>query len=300
MNAFSKPESQRSSLPFVFFGTPSFSVIILDELEKAGLVPALVVTAPPKPAGRGLALTSSPVQKWAEERDVAIETPNDLTEKEFQNRLREIEAPVYVLAAYGKIIPESVLNIPVKGIVNVHPSLLPRYRGPSPIESQILANEVDIGVSLIKLDTRVDHGPLIAQETVEVQRPLPDSESLENKLAHEGGELLATTLPRYVRGELTPEEQDHSVATHTHKFTKEDAQIDLADEPLTSYLKIQAFKHRPRAFFYTKTAQGRVRVIPTQVSYSQTNGLTIERVIPEGMSEMSYADFLFRVRKESE
>lgn len=291
MNNHTNHTGKSTNTPFVFFGTPDFSVVVLEELKKNGLMPTLIVTAPDKQAGRGLSMTPSPVKEWAIANDIPTETPERLSDEALQKRLKDVGAPAFILAAYGKIIPQNILNMAPKGIVNVHPSLLPAYRGPSPIESQILANEAHIGVTLIRLDSKVDHGPIIATKEVEISRPMPDIYELEELLASHGGKLLAEHFLPYCAGEIEPREQDHERATHTQKFSKEDAELDLEnDDPLTNYLKIQAFKRRPRAFFFAERNGKPMRMIPTSVDYSSKGGLIIHRVIPEGGREIDYKD----------
>jgi len=129
-----------NNIPFVFFGTPEFAVSILEELKDAKIVPSLIVTAPDKPKGRGLVLTPPPVKIWAQLHNIPVVQPAKL-DNDFTEKLKNSSYKLFVVAAYGKIIPKAVLDIPTNGTLNVHPSLLPKYRGASPIQSQILADE---------------------------------------------------------------------------------------------------------------------------------------------------------------
>ena len=152
---------------FVFFGTPRFAVIVLDELKAAGLVPSLIVTAPDKPAGRGMRLTPPPVKIWAQENKVTYMQPERLSDATYH--LKPNTYALGVLAAYGKIIPRSLVEALPRGILNVHPSLLPKYRGSSPIQSQILADDRDVGVSIMLLDEKMDHGPIVTNTRYKIQ-----------------------------------------------------------------------------------------------------------------------------------
>jgi len=150
----------QDSSTIVFFGTSRFSVIVLEELKKAGIMPELVVTAPDTPQGRKLILTPPPVKAWAQENGVKFLQPQKLDDS-FIGQLSKVNAQLFLLASYGKIIPQKVLDLPQHGTLNVHPSLLPKYRGPSPIQSQILADDKNVGVSIILLDEKMDHGPIV-------------------------------------------------------------------------------------------------------------------------------------------
>src|SRR5258708_5610715 len=211
-----KPQKYR----IAFFGTPQFAVDILNELKAAGIVPELVVTAPDKPAGRKLLITPPPVKVWAQKHNIEISQPGKL-DSEFAAKLKATSYQLFIVAAYGKIIPEDVLAIPRRGALNVHPSLLPRHRGSSPIEGQILAGDGTVGVTIMLLDREMDHGPIVAQEKMPMPEPLPRGHELETILAHAGGKLLAEVIPRLITGELTARPQEHAAATYTKKITKE-------------------------------------------------------------------------------
>jgi methionyl-tRNA formyltransferase len=148
---------------FAFFGTPEFSAIILDELERAGYLPSLIVTAPDKPRGRGLVMTPSEVRAWGVAHNIPVITPLTLKDESVADTLRDAKCDLFIVAAYGKIIPRGVLGIPAHGVLNVHPSLLPKFRGASPIESAILSDESHTGVTIMLLDEEMDHGPIITQ-----------------------------------------------------------------------------------------------------------------------------------------
>jgi methionyl-tRNA formyltransferase len=281
---------------FVFFGTPDIAVVTLEALRARDLVPALIVTARDMPQGRGLHLTPSPVHAWADTNNIPVTAPAKLSDEEFLNLIRELKPDVGVVVAYGKILPQALLDLFPKGMLNMHPSLLPRHRGPSPIESQILLEEdpADVGVSVMLLDEAMDHGPVLAQKkalpAILAEWPTHASR-LYSLLAHEGGELLADTLPRWVSDEIVAQEQNHGVATYCAKIKKGDALLDLSDDARTNYRKILAYDMWPRAFFMHMHMGKQIRVIVTDATY-ENDALMIKRVIPEGKREMSYEEFL--------
>ena len=288
-----------NSLQFVFFGTDEFAVIILDELKKEGFVPAPVVTVPDRRKGRGMKLTPPPVKIWAEENHITVLQPEKLDE-ELVYKLKAKSYQLFVVASYGKILPKEILDIPKHGTLNVHPSLLPLFRGPSPIHSQILACPADgvcnrpgensrmVGVTIILLDEEVDHGPIVAQEVLPMPTPLPSTKKLEEILARAGGKLLAQTIPEWTLGNIDPQEQDHKAATYTKIIKKEDGLIDiLTDDPEMLYRKFKAFDPWPGIYFF----QNGKRVKVTDAAFTDEQFI-IKKVIPEGKSEINYQNSL--------
>ncbi len=284
---------KRNTPLFAFFGTPRFSVYVLDALERKGILPALVVTAPDKPRGRGMNISPSPVKTWALERGIDIAQPLRLSDPDFLGPFQNTQWDVCVVAAYAKLITPAILHTPSHGCLNVHPSLLPRFRGPSPVLSAILENTRDTGVSIMLMDEQLDHGPIVSQARIELEEEAwpPKGSFLEELLATEGGNFLAETIPAWLAGNIVPEAQDESKATYTKKFTDTDARIDLDNDPYQELLKIRAFDANPRAHFFSKTKQGKeLRVIITDAEI-KNSALNILRVIPEGKSEMSFEEF---------
>ncbi len=264
-------------ISFAFFGTDDFSIGVLEELKKAGLLPALVVTMPDAPRGRGLETLPSPVSIWAQKNNVPIS---------FDYSALTADYTLFVVASYGKIIPKRILDIPKHGALNVHPSLLPKYRGPSPIESQILADEKDIGVTIMQMDEKMDHGPIVASYSApDVDRLQTSGAVLRSILAREGGKLLAEVMPKWAAGEIHAVPQDESKATYTRKFTKEDMQTRQPVGGFTDFLKIRAFPGK--AYFFVNGR--RINVLDADF---RDGKLIILRVIPEGKKEMPYSDFL--------
>lgn len=284
--------AQKTKLRIVFFGTPSFSTFVLDELESAGILPALIVTVPDKPADRGLLMKASPVKVWGEERNIDVLQPERL---DFSDPAADIilnsEWDIFIVAGYGKLLPSALLAIPKYGTLNVHPSLLPKFRGPSPIESQILSDAKEIGVSIILLDEETDHGPILAQASI-TPEPWPFRRNMvEDLLWHEGGKLLAESIPLVVDGSLKAEAQNHAEATFTPKLKKEDGLIDLAGDAYQNYLKFCAYEGWPGTYFFVTRNGKEIRIKIIDAKY-EAGAFTPTRIIPEGKKEMDYVDFL--------
>ncbi|MCE9541270.1 methionyl-tRNA formyltransferase [Candidatus Kaiserbacteria bacterium] len=277
----------KNDIRFAFFGTSHIAVMVLEALAAESLVPALIVTLPQKKQGRGLTEVATDVAAWADAH--AIPLAHDWTD--FEKNPPAGGWDVAIVVDYGKILPKHILDIPKNGFLNMHPSLLPRLRGPSPMRSAILNDERDTGVSIMRVDEEMDHGPVVAQKKVIVPEWPPRNSELENLLVPEGGALLARILPEYVAGELHAHEQNHDVATYSTKFTKSDGLLDLSDDPYKNLLKIRAFEKWPgtHAFFTRAGKSIRVNVLDADI----INGkLYIHTVKPEGKNEMPYEKFL--------
>lgn len=280
-----KTKSQDASI--AYFGTPEFSVYVLEELAAAGIEPDIVVTAPDRPAGRGMKLQAPPVKEWAERNNLPTLQPESLKkESDALSLLQNSEWDLFIVAAYGKILPKEIIDLPRRGVLNVHPSLLPRFRGASPVESQILEDEKETGVSIMLIDEEMDHGPIVAQASIEPEEWPVRASILEELLAREGGKLLAEAIPPWLSGEIEAAEQDHDKATYTKKITKQDGEIDLTDSAHQNWLKFNAYDGWPGTYFF----KNKVRVKIADAEYK--NGVfTPLKVIPEGKKEMDWTTF---------
>lgn len=283
-------------LKFAFFGTSELSVKVLDILIKNGYTPDLVITAPDKPKGRKMILTPPPMKVFALEHNLKIAQPHSLSTYNPASSADGLQPTTYhlfIVASYGKIVPKSVLEIPKFGALNVHPSLLPKFRGPSPIQSFILSGEGKTGVTIMLMDEEVDHGQIVLQQHLEA--PLPsvlNSKQLEEKLAELGGQMLVEVIPKWINGEIKATGQNHNQATFTKKITKEDGLVDLEkDNPEIIYRKFLAFQPWPGIYYFTQKNNSKIRVIITDMELSSIGELKINKVKPEGKNEMSYADF---------
>ncbi len=283
-----------SKIGFVFFGSSEFSCRVLDKLLAGGFLPTLIVTTPDKPQGRKLVITPSPVKMLAEKHSIACLQPEKLNDKNFSEKLTALSADLFIVASYGKIIPKNILNIPKHGTLNVHPSLLPKLRGATPIQSAIL-NEEKTGVTIMLVDEKVDHGPIVVQEEVAISDWPPYADRLRNTLAEAGGKLLVKILPGWVEGKIKATEQDHARATFTKKIKKEDGLLDLLGNAEENLKKIRAYRDWPTAYFFADHKGKKLRVVVREAEMSDGK-LEITKVIPEGKKEMSYEDFLRGVR----
>src|SRR3989344_4841742 len=176
--------TNNSKIKFVFFGSSRFSVTILNELEKVGFVPTVIVSTPDRPQGRKMEIIPTEVKQWAIERNIKVYTPEKLNEA-FIASLSTDHCELFIVASYGKILPASVINLPKFKTLNVHPSLLPKYRGASPLEFAIIDDAKDTGVVIIRVDEKMDHGPIIAKKEVHIPE-WPTYEELEHLMAIEG------------------------------------------------------------------------------------------------------------------
>lgn len=282
------------NLKIAFWGTSKFSVYVLDELVARGFLPALIVTAPPKPKGRGLALSPSDTKVWAVQHNIETIEPTEIKSEQFLDTIGK-DWDLFIVASYGKIIPRQIIDLPKHGTLNVHPSFLPKLRGATPLQSAILENvptggSHETGVSVMLIDEEVDHGPLVAQAALTIPNWPPKESELEHTLGNLGGKLLAETIPKWVQGEIIPTEQNHAEATYTKKIAKVDAHIDLDDNPAQAYRKIQAFNVWPRAYFTTMRGGREIRVVVTS-AHLENGMLVLDKVIPEGKREMAYEEF---------
>jgi methionyl-tRNA formyltransferase len=286
-----------SKINFVFFGTPDVAAETLEILKQSGYMPRLIVTAPDKPAGRKMVLTPPPAKIWAEKNNIPFTQPTSNTElleilnsrgirSEGEGRSdeksQEAKYDLFIVVAYGKIIPEELLNMPRLGSINVHYSLLPKYRGASPVESAILNGETKTGVSIQKMVFKLDAGDILSQEKTQI---LPDETApeLRARLIKLGGELLVRTLPDFIEGKITPIPQDESQSSHFGKIRKEDGLIDLNDDATKNYNKFRAYVTWPRTFFFK---DGK-RLIITKAKL-ENGEFIIKKIIPEGGKEIDY------------
>jgi methionyl-tRNA formyltransferase len=283
---------KNQNIKTAYFGNSRFSVYCLEELKKLDLIPDLIITTPDRPKGRKLELSESETKTWAKDNNVNFLEQEKLTDVNFIKKLITEKFELYMVASYGKIIPKTIVDLPKFGTINIHPSLLPKYRGPSPLQAQILNDEKKIGVTIMKMDEKVDHGPIIIQKELTLTNWPPKLQELKKITAKMGANLLAQILPDWISGKIIPCEQDHVKATFTKIIEKTDGLIDLINgDPYKNFLKIQTYHLWPRAYFIQKIGDRDIRVIITDANF-QDGILNIIKVIPEGKKEMLYEDFL--------
>lgn len=272
--------------PFAYFGTPAVASETLALLIEAGFVPRVVVSSPDAPKGRGLVLTPSPTKTLALSHGIPVLTPEKLDEF-FLSSFEGCEYAVVV--AYGKILPQAFIDAFPLGVLNIHYSLLPKYRGASPVEAALLNNEEETGVTIQRMVFKLDAGDILAQSKVSIK----DTDTvcdLRPRLITEGAELLLETLPAFERGELTATPQDESLATHVGKIKKEEGRLEIPGDDPSNWLKYSAFKESPGTYFFASKNGVPLRVKIVEARFVDGT-FVIERVVPEGKKEMSYEDF---------
>lgn len=256
---------------YIYFGTSEFAATILEKLLDANMAPVAVVTQPDRPAGRGKKIQESPVKKIAQNGEILLLQPQKISPFDsaqginFRLQITDLKPDVCIIAAYGEIIPKKILDIPKHGCVNVHPSLLPLYRGPSPIQTAILNGETKTGVSLILLDEAIDHGPILAQETASIGYR-DTSETLSHTLALQSATMLLETIPKWLAGSLSPTPQDHAKATFTKMITKEDGRIDWKKSAQEIERHVRAMTPWPGSYTFWKENKNEVRLHLRRVS----------------------------------
>ncbi len=291
---------------FIFWGTPEFAAEVLEKLINQGVIPKAIVCNPDRPVGRKKIITPPATKLLVLEHQLQDPTlridilqPETLDEA-FAEKLKSYSPDVFVIAAFAKLIKQDILDIPTHGSIGVPPSLLPFYGRASPMQNALLNGEDTTGVTLFLVDAKMDHGPIVAQETLYIGTM--NYTMLSKKLAELGGELAARTLADFVNGTITPQEQDHDKATLTTKFTTEDAFIDMHDiekaqiegGPIAQQLecKIRALNPEPGTWTMTPAIcsmqfgqEKRVKVLEADVSTDDK--LTIKKIHVEGKTPVA-------------
>ena len=232
----------------VFAGTPEFALASLRALVDAGRNVVAVYTQPDRPAGRGRKLSASPVKRFAEEQDIPVFQPQSLRDPEAIEEFAALKPDLFVVAAYGLILPQAVLDVPARGCLNVHASILPRWRGAAPIQSAILAGDESTGVSLMQMTAGLDEGPVYCDGTVAIEADETAGE-LHDRLAVLGGDLLVENLGAILNDELDAMPQDDDAANYAPKIAKSDAELDWNLSAGDLHRKIRAYNPVPGAWF---------------------------------------------------
>jgi methionyl-tRNA formyltransferase len=227
----------------VFLGSPAFALPSLEALRSAGHEIALVITQPDRPAGRGQKATPPPVAAYAKQHALPVWQTSSLKGPEAEARLRTLDPEAMALAAFAALVPGNLLELTPTGILNVHPSLLPRWRGAAPIQSALLAGDPETGVSIIRLVQALDAGPVLLQERLPIS-PEDDYVSLEPSLA----ELGACLLVRALAESPNPSSQDETTATYSQRIAREDARIDWSQPSFAIRNQVRAYRGWPQAF----------------------------------------------------
>lgn len=280
-------------MKIAFFGTPDLAVTALFEMESFGILPELVVTTPDAPVGRKQIITPPPTKIWAEEHNIPTFQPTTLKDQAQLAPLTNQSWDLFVVFAYGKIIPEWLLKLPKYGTINAHPSLLPKLRGASPIRSTLLTDLTAAGVTIIQMDEKLDHGPILYQQAVNLPSPILGRE-LDKTLSLICGDLLAHVIQELPKGTLVPTPQNHEAATFCTKITKEMAELTIdpknlptGDAAIQVYRQICAFDIWPEAFFIHNGKRIKIKA----AHLDNSGNLQITRIVPEGKNEMDFSAY---------
>lgn len=294
-------------MQIIFMGSPEFALPSLNALRREYDLCA-VVTQPDRPSGRGRALQESAVKREASASKIPVIQPENLRETKVYSHLASLQPGLIVVAAYGQILPRKILELPVHGSINVHASLLPRWRGAAPVQAAILAGDAQTGVTIMKMDAGLDTGPILKQTATPI-RPDETGGELESRLARIGGELLVETIPGYLSGDITPTPQEDAQSTYAPMLKKRDGEIDPELDAEQLARQVRAFEPWPSSFFYwgdlrivvraaratliQGTKIGEIILVEGLPAISTASGaLVLERVQPAGKREMNAGDFL--------
>jgi methionyl-tRNA formyltransferase len=283
----------RTDLKIVFFGTPDYVMPVLTTLHRKfvtgpGKSPIVaIVTQSPKPVGRKQFLAYSPVDKWAHDHGIPIHySANELA-------IDSVEADVGILASYGEIIKPEVIKLFPHGILVIHPSLLPKYRGASPIPAAIMNGETTTGVTIFKMDEKVDHGKVVCQFKEDIS-PTDDGETLRTRLFERSAEVLVETIEPYLQGKIRPKVQDESFATFTKIMTREDGHLDLTDpDPIKAEQFVRAMLPWPVAWtlVYLSADDTQSKRLKIYKSHVEDGKLVLDEVQLEGKDPVSWKQF---------
>lgn len=284
--------------PIIFFGTEEHSLIALKALYDAKFTIAAVITKPDAPKGRGNKLAPPAVKQFALERNIPVWQPTKLAA--ITDDIRALQPVVGVLVSYGKIIPQSIINLFTPGIINLHPSLLPKYRGPSPIEAAMTNLDAETGISIMQLDAQMDAGPIYFQEAFTLNGNESRAE-LYNQLFSLGSQKLVELLPQIIAGSLTPIPQDHARASYCAMLSKTDALLDpdtltaaQADARVRAYLGFPRSKitYRGQTIIITAAHVSNSPKTALDQLYKDGNYLIVDQLIAPSGKTMSAAAYL--------
>jgi methionyl-tRNA formyltransferase len=268
------------------FGTPDLCLPYLDALEEFGILPGIVITNPDRPQGRKHSeLVPTAPKAWATERNIQVFQPEKLDDAAYE-KMTEQKWDLFIVIAYGKIIPQRFIDIPAHGTLNVHYSLLPRWRGATPTEAAILAGDQETGVTIQQMRFKLDSGPSVAQARIMLDGD-ETTLQLREVLTEIGAEVLIETLPSYLNGDITPAEQDESQVTTCTLTQKSDGEITLDMSAEELWRKYRTYTPWPGLFFFDEDGK---RVKITQADYDDGEFI-IEKVVPEGKKEIEYIEY---------
>lgn len=294
----------------IFFGTPQFAVPFFNSISTDAAFEIVgVVTQPDKPVGRKQIITPPPIKEAAVAKNIPVFQPEKLkSDINIINNLKQLNPNLAIVVAFGQIIPQEILNIFPNGNINVHPSLLPKYRGASPIQSAILNGDEKTGITIMLMDEKMDHGPILAQQEI-ILDGNETNESLHNLAAELGKNFLIETVKKYLAKEIEPQEQTHEAATFCQSINKDEAKINWSQSAKAINQKIRAFYPWPVA--WTTLDDKRLKIFPPAIIISDKKSsgeiflvdnklavscgeqaITLKKIQLEGKREMTAEEFL--------
>jgi methionyl-tRNA formyltransferase len=301
-----------SKIKTVFMGTPKFAVPFFKKLSQLDYLDVVaVITQPDKEVGRKKTITPPEIKTTAEELNIKVLQPKSIRDETFLVELSEIKPDLIFVVAYGKILPKKILDLPRFGCINIHGSLLPKYRGASPIQSVILSGEKETGIAIMKMDEGMDTGDVIYQESLKIEKN-ETYETLSDRLSAFGAEIMPKYLKKYLNGEITPTKQDSSKATSCKTINKEDGLIDFNKSATEIERMLRAYTPWPGIYLQNQgkktqiieleavenqpdltKQQGEFYVIDRKLYLNCFNSaINIIKLKPEGKNEMSARDFI--------
>lgn len=286
LKAKKSPYLAMTKSSFVYFGTPYVARDTLAALVEAGYVPSVVVTSPDAVRGRGLELTPCETKTWAREHNLPVLSPEKLDE-ECIAQLSSYGCEFGIAVAYGKIIPQALIDAFPKGILNVHYSLLPKYRGASPVEAALWNGDTVTGVTIQQMAFALDAGDVLAQEELSIE-PNDTTLTLRPKLITRGAELLISTLPAFLDGTIARMPQNEALATRAPKIRKDQGQLDLWADAQMNWNTYRALRESPGTYFFAQKDDKRIRIKITDAAYAD-GVFRVLRIIPEGKSEQDFS-----------
>lgn len=263
-------------LKIIYAGTPEFAVPSLKALSNSDHEIIAVYTQPDRPAGRGRQLQPGPVKQVALDLSIPVFQPHSFKQESDQQQLKDLQADLMVVAAYGLILPAEILEAPRLGCVNIHASLLPRWRGAAPIQRALLAGDIETGITIMQMDTGLDTGDMLAKQAIAID-PDWNSGELHDELMQAGADLLILTIEQLVKGELKPEQQDESQVSYAEKLVKSEAAIDWSKDAKTLQREVRAYAPWPVSFTQLDGKSLRIwRANALDESTCKTAGLIID------------------------
>lgn len=274
------------SYRIIFMGTPAYAARYVEGLIVAGLTPIAVITQPDRPAHRKQKIEPTPVKKIAGAHAIPVLQPEDICDAEWTEKIKALNPDLIIVVAFGQIIPQSILDIPPKGCINAHPSLLPRHRGATPWQEALLQGDTITGVTIMLMDAKMDHGPIVAQEECAITS-YETTLSLEDKTAEIGIPLLITTIEKWLAETGTLVVQNHSQATYSRLLKKDSGRIDWSKSAREIERMIRALEPWPGT--WTEWQCKRIKILKAHLN--EQDALIIDELQPEGKKVMSAATF---------